>query len=201
MTVFVTPGLEYSAATKSFLARMMPLSNLSGRVVREELLLRYPVDDDLDYSQLQELQRLDMFVKKALWMYPPVTMLVTRHCCSDATVLGHFFPADCEVLAPVWHIHHDPQLWPEPFRFKPERSSLAVAKYIHPGAFISFGIGPKSCIGNRNALLELKAALCSLLRRYEVLTCLQLEDPIELIVQMVIIHAKEPIQVKLRRRI
>ncbi|KAH7935998.1 hypothetical protein HPB52_016337 [Rhipicephalus sanguineus] len=160
----------------------------------------YPVDDDLDYGQLQQLERLDMLVKEALRLYPPVTMLVSRHCRADATILGQFFPAGCEVLAPVWHVHHDPQLWPEPFRFNPERFSPEVAKGIHPGAFMPFGIGPKSCIANRFALLELKAALCKFLRTYEVLSCSRMEEPIELIVQTMIIRPKVPIQVKLRRR-
>ncbi|KAL1445269.1 hypothetical protein MTO96_029267 [Rhipicephalus appendiculatus] len=198
--LFLIAGFETTASTLSFVLHLMAQHPEEQDKVREELLRRYPVEDDLDYGQLQELERLDMFVKEALRLYPPVTMLVSRHCHSDATILGQFFPAGCEVFAPVWHVHHDPQLWPEPFRFNPERFAPAVAKSIHPGAFIPFGIGPKSCIGNRFALLELKAALCRLLRRYEVLACSRLEDPIELIVQTVIIRPKQPIQVKLRRR-
>lgn len=198
--LFLVAGFETTASTLSFILHLMAQYPEEQDKLHEELVRRYPVDEDLDYSQLQELERLDMFVKEALRLYPPVTMLVSRHCRADTTILGQFFPAGCEVLAPVWHVHHDPQIWPEPFRFNPERFAPAVAKDIHPGAFIPFGIGPKSCIGNRFALLELKAALCKLLRRYEVLPCSRVEDPIGLIVQTVIIRPKTPIQVKLRHR-
>ncbi|KAH7978165.1 hypothetical protein HPB49_004713 [Dermacentor silvarum] len=168
--------------------------------LHEELVRRYPVGEDLNYGQLQELERLDMFVKEALNLWHPVTMLVSRHCRADTTILEQFFPAGCEVFAPVWHNHHNPQIWPEPFRFNPERFAPKIAKDIDLSTFISFGVGHKSSIGNWFALLELKAALCKLLRRYEVLPFSRVEDTIELIVQRMIIHPKTPIQVKLRLR-
>ncbi|KAH9360216.1 hypothetical protein HPB48_016875 [Haemaphysalis longicornis] len=161
---------------------------------------KYPSDEELDYGDLQELQRLDMFVKEALRLYPPVVLLVSRHCRTDTTILGQFFPAGCEILAPVWHVHHDAQHWPDPFCFSPERFAPEVSKDHHPGAYMPFGIGPKSCIGNRFALLELKAALCKLLRKFEVLPCARVKDPMELVVKTVLAVPATPIQVKLRYR-
>ncbi|KAK8774704.1 hypothetical protein V5799_010763 [Amblyomma americanum] len=198
--LFLLAGFETTASTLSFILHLMAQHQLEQDKVYEELIKRYPEDEDLDYGQLQELECLDMFVKEALRLYPPVVLLVSRHCRVDTTILGQLIPAGCEVLAPVWHLHHDPQLWPDPFHFKPERFAPEASKDIHPGAYMPFGIGPKSCIGNRFALLELKAALCRLLRRYQVLACSRMEDPIDLIVQTVLVSPKTPIQVMLQRR-
>ncbi|XP_077560595.1 cytochrome P450 3A14-like isoform X6 [Haemaphysalis longicornis] len=180
--------------------RMDILQLLLDAQVYEELMRKYPSDEELDYGDLQELQRLDMFVKEALRLYPPVVLLVSRHCRTDTTILGQFFPAGCEILAPVWHVHHDAQHWPDPFCFSPERFAPEVSKDHHPGAYMPFGIGPKSCIGNRFALLELKAALCKLLRKFEVLPCARVKDPMELVVKTVLAVPATPIQVKLRYR-
>lgn len=198
--LFLLAGFETTASTLSFIMHLLAQHPHEQEKVYEELMRKYPSDEELDYGDLQELQRLDMFVKEALRLYPPVVLLVSRHCRTDTTILGQFFPAGCEILAPVWHVHHDAQHWPDPFCFSPERFAPEVSKDHHPGAYMPFGIGPKSCIGNRFALLELKAALCKLLRKFEVLPCARVKDPMELVVKTVLAVPATPIQVKLRYR-
>lgn len=199
--LFLIAGFETTASTLSFIIHLLAQHPQEQEKVHEELMRRYPSDEELDYGDLQDLQRLDMFVKEALRLYPPVVLLVSRHCRADTTILGQFFPAGCEILAPVWHVHHDPQLWPDPFCFNPERFAPEVSKDHHPGAYMPFGIGPKSCIGNRFALLELKAALCTLLRKFQVLPCARVKDPMKLVVKTVLAGPATPIQVKLRYRV
>lgn len=198
--LFLVAGFETTASTLSFVMHLLAQHPHEQEKVYEELMQRYPSGEELDYGDLQELQRLDMFVKEALRLYPPVVLLVSRHCRADTTILGQFFPAGCEILAPVWHVHHDSQHWPDPFCFNPERFAPDVSKDHHPGAYMPFGIGPKSCIGNRFAMLELKAALCKLLRKFQVLPCAQVKDPMKLVVKTVLAVPATPIQVKLRFR-
>ncbi|KAH9380516.1 hypothetical protein HPB48_008451 [Haemaphysalis longicornis] len=117
---------------------------------------------------------------------------------------GQFFPKGVSIMAPTWHLHHDPTVWPDPFVFRPERfdpdeSGDGLLQH-HPGAYLPFGLGPRICIGKRFALLELKMAVCRILRQYRVVRCPQTQEPLKLMVQSVIINPVGGVVVGLERR-
>nr|CAD7463026.1 unnamed protein product [Timema tahoe] len=65
-------------------------------------------------------------------------------------------------------LHRDPELFPEPDRFDPERFSEENKSSIKPFTYMPFGIGQRSCIGNRFALMEAKVALVYLLSKFSL---------------------------------
>ena len=48
---------------------------------------------------------------------------------------------------PVYVIHHDPSIWPEPETFQPERFLKEEGSSIKPCSWLPFGGGPRQCIG------------------------------------------------------
>ncbi|KAG0420765.1 hypothetical protein HPB47_003303, partial [Ixodes persulcatus] len=68
-------------------------------------------------------------------------------------------PKGCVVAVPVWAIHHDPQYFPDPHSFKPERFSKENVDSIPPYVYLPFGAGPRNCIGVRLGLRAVKMAL------------------------------------------
>lgn len=69
------------------------------------------------------------------------------------------------VMIPVYAIHHDPEIYPDPFRFDPDRFTAEAIGARHTHSFLPFGDGPRNCIGMRFALLEVKFAIAQLLSR------------------------------------
>ncbi|CAF1326675.1 unnamed protein product [Rotaria sordida] len=69
----------------------------------------------------------------------------------------------------MYTLHFDPDLWGpvDPNTFYPER----FATKRHPLAWIPFGIGPRSCVGMRFALMEMKLVLARLLKTYSIIDC------------------------------
>lgn len=67
----------------------------------------------------------------------------------------HFRPGD-NFMIPIHCFHHDPEYFPEPEKFDPERFSEENRKNIDLDTYMPFGIGPRNCIGSRFALMELK---------------------------------------------
>lgn len=63
----------------------------------------------------------------------------------DGKVL-HFEPDDFFILS-IWSFHHDPQYFPEPEKFDPERFNEENRGKIDPDTYLPFGVGPRNCIG------------------------------------------------------
>lgn len=59
---------------------------------------------------------------------------------------------------------NDPKVFPEPERFLPERHTNE-----NPFSFVPFSAGPRNCIGQRFAMLEMKAIITKIVRHYELL--------------------------------
>jgi len=56
-------------------------------------------------------------------------------------------PKDQGIWVPTYAIHHDPDIYPEPEIFDPERFSEEVAQSRNPIFYLPFGDGPRNCIG------------------------------------------------------
>lgn len=85
---------------------------------------------------------------ETLRKYPPAPML-SRRCEHPYKLPG----SDVElakgmrVVIPIYAIHHDPKHYPEPASFRPERFTDEEKRARHPYTFLSFGEGPRNCIG------------------------------------------------------
>jgi len=70
------------------------------------------------------------------------------------------------VHVPVLAIHYDPEIYPEPNEFRPERFAPAACQERHPTAFLGFGDGPRNCIGLRFGRMQVKVGLIALLSMF-----------------------------------
>jgi cytochrome P450 family 9 len=77
-------------------------------------------------------------------------------------------------------LHRDPQYWPEPDRFDPERFSEENKMKINPYTFLPFGVGPRNCIGSRFALLETKTLFFYILAHFEIVPVEKTQIPLQL---------------------
>ena len=79
-------------------------------------------------------------------------------CVLCTTIAGTHVMCNIKALA------HDPELWPEPMQFNPDR-------FLQPGVdpfhSVPFSAGARSCIGKRFSLLEAKMILSMILQRFE----------------------------------
>ncbi|CAN7983040.1 unnamed protein product, partial [Ixodes hexagonus] len=80
---------------------------------------------------------------------------------------GITVPKGCMIAIPIYSMHHDPEFFPDPFTFNPERFSENNIDSIRPYTFLPFGTGPRNCIGNRFAVEVLKIGLLHVVRSVE----------------------------------
>ncbi|KAH7932357.1 hypothetical protein HPB51_029337 [Rhipicephalus microplus] len=126
--------------------------------------------DGLTYNSLQEVQYLDACIKEAMRLCIPDSILL-RVCTEETMVAGiHFKPGMC-VEIPVAGIHYDPEYFPEPENFNPDRFMPENKDSIRPFTYMPFGAGPRNCVGMRLGFLQVKATLACLLQHVRLETC------------------------------
>jgi cytochrome P450 len=88
-----------------------------------------------------------------------------RRTTRDVTLAGTPVPAEIGVHYSSWATHHLPELFPEPFRFDPDRFLPEREAALPRGAYVPFGGGSRMCLGKRFGEYELRALAAVLLRR------------------------------------
>nr|XP_025837964.1 thromboxane-A synthase [Vulpes vulpes]XP_025837965.1 thromboxane-A synthase [Vulpes vulpes] len=134
----------------------------------------------LDYCSLQEgLPYLDMVIAETLRIYPPAFRF-TREAARDCEVRGQRIPAGAVVEVAVGALHHDPEYWPQPETFNPERFKAEAQRGQQPFTYLPFGAGPRSCLGVRLGLLEVKLTLLQVLHQFRFEACPETQVPLQL---------------------
>ncbi|XP_077994525.1 cytochrome P450 3A24-like isoform X2 [Glandiceps talaboti] len=131
------------------------------------------------YEAVNKMTYLDMVVSETLRMYPP-GFRFDRKCSQDTVINGIKIPKDILVGIPAYAIHHDPELYPNPSKFDPDRFTKEEKEKRHPYAYLPFGAGPRSCIAMRFALLNAKVGLVRILQKFSFEPCAETEIPLKI---------------------
>lgn len=125
------------------------------------------VDSDPEFMDLMKLEYTKMVIDETLRLYPPV-WIVSRHAIEDDEIDGYTIPKDTNMMIPVSHIHRNETVWNDPLKFIPERFSKEEQKNHIKYAYIPFGGGPRLCIGNNFALMEMQVIIPMILQRFKL---------------------------------
>jgi cytochrome P450 len=114
-------------------------------------------------SDLPKLKYTEMIAKEAMRLYPPA-YAIGREAIEETEIGGFSVPKRTQVFAFPWVTHRDPRYFDEPDAFKPERweSIEQLPKY----AYFPFGGGPRQCIGNYFAMMEILLLLATIGQRF-----------------------------------
>ncbi|XP_018360463.1 PREDICTED: cytochrome P450 4C1-like, partial [Trachymyrmex cornetzi] len=107
---------------------------------------------------------------------------------------SYIIPAKTNVHLNIYGLHRDPNFWPNPEIFNPDRFLLDKIRNRHPYSYLPFSAGPRNCIGQRFALLEMKAMIASLIHNFYLEPIDYLKD-LRMEVDLVL-HPAHPLRVK-----
>ena len=127
---------------------------------RQVLAGRSPTAD-----QLQQLPYTAAVIAEAMRLFPPV-YVIGREATRDLELGGYRVKRGYTVLMSQWVNHRDPEYFPEPEEFRPERWENGLAKRIPKFAYYPFGGGQRMCIGTAFASLEAPIVLATVGQRY-----------------------------------
>ncbi|CAA0818859.1 cytochrome P450- family 76- subfamily G-polypeptide 1 [Striga hermonthica] len=135
--------------------------------VREELDRVVGVDRRVDEKDIENMPYLQAVVKEALRLHP-VLPLLPRNTHMDTNYMGYHIPKDTQVFVNVWSIGRDPEVWPDPLEFRPERFLGSDIEYKGQHfELIPFGSGRRICVGLLLAHRMVHLAIASLVQLFD----------------------------------
>ncbi|XP_065366480.1 cytochrome P450 4d2-like [Calliphora vicina] len=120
------------------------------------------------YRELQDLKYMELVIKESQRLYPSVPA-IGREIQEDIKVGAITIPANTNVNIPLFMVLRDPDYFIKPNDFIPERFDSTSNEKIHPFAYTPFSAGPRNCIGQKFAVLEIKSTVSKMLRHFELL--------------------------------
>ncbi|XP_014275142.1 cytochrome P450 6a2 [Halyomorpha halys] len=195
--VFLVAGLETSSSVQSFCLYELAVNQDIQTKVQKEINEIIEKHGGLTYQAVYEMEYLDMVISETMRKYPTFPSLIRSCTKSITTPHGYEIEAGDTILIPIWVLHHDPEYFPNPNKFDPERFSAQNRESIKPYTYLPFGEGPRMCIGMRFGQLQTKVGLISLLRKCRVEPGAATKIPMELGASPIITVPKDPIVLKL----
>ena len=119
-----------------------------------------------DWQTLRASKIAAPFVYETLRLYPPV-YVIAREAQQNDQIEDFRIPRGSAVIISSWLVHRHAAHWRDPDRFDPSRF-LDGERIVVPPAWMPFGVGPRVCIGNTFATMEILVVLRCLLSRYRI---------------------------------
>jgi cytochrome P450 len=120
----------------------------------------------IDFEGVRRLPYLTQVIDESLRMYP--SAWITDRVALEDDDTGTFSITKGTVIGLFIHgLHHNPAHWEAPYEFRPERMTPEAKKARHPSCYVPFGGGPRLCIGNHFAMLEMLLLLSSVLKDFD----------------------------------
>jgi cytochrome P450 len=163
---FLIAGHETTASALSFCLYQLTQHPEVLTKVRDEIQAVLGVLE-LTYADLEKFEYLDKVLNESMRILPPV-WAISREAKEDDVIDGYPIPKGCIVTVAPYFIHHREDIWPDPKKFDPERFNKEEEKKRPGNSFGPFGPGPRTCIAETFARMEMKTFLILFLRRFDI---------------------------------
>ncbi|KAG4066159.1 hypothetical protein HA402_010361 [Bradysia odoriphaga] len=198
--VFFFAGFETSSSTLEFFFYLIAKHPKIQTKIRQEILEALAKHGKMNYELIANyLPYLTAALKETLRLYPILPFL-DRECdamegYSMEPYSSFKIPRGMPVYIPIYSLQRDPEYFPDPDHFIPERfysDNGTTNEFL----WLPFSTGPRSCIGERFAMMQMRVAIVSLLKSYSIELTDGSPKSIELDKEGVFLHNKQPIMLK-----
>ena len=181
IVAFMLAGYDTTSNALSYTAYLLALNpTIQDRLVRE-INDYYDVNPDSSlYDAAENIEYVTMVLYESLRMYPPAPR-TNRECNRTCAVTDELIiEKGVDFSFPIFLLHRNPEYWPNPDKFDPERFNPNNEQSYPTFAYLPFGEGPRNCIGKRLALLEAKMTLIAVLKDLHFKRTAETEIPLDL---------------------
>ncbi|CAG2115187.1 unnamed protein product [Medioppia subpectinata] len=161
---FIFAGHDTTAICLSWTYHFIGLYPEIQRKLHQELDSVLTTDCMVTIDDIKRMPYLEAVIKESLRLRPPVPVIL-RAIKQDIQLGQYVVPRGVTLGLMIDVMHLDPDIYPDPLTFNPERF-LAAGEGRDAFSFVPFSAGVRNCIGQKFALNELKIVLAKTLRLY-----------------------------------
>ena len=181
LITWLLAGYQTSSNTLAFTAYHLAMDADVQERLRCEVEIGVQTYRDLAlYDLVNEIEYLDCVINESMRLCPPLHIF-DRKCEETCQINERLtIPSGMDVIVPIYALHHDPEAWPDPEVYDPERFRGPAKDTRHPFQFLPFGAGPRNCIGMKYVMMEMKVALVRILRKFKFVRSPETQVPLVL---------------------
>ena len=181
VTTILLAGYETTSNALSYTAYLLALNPTIQDKLIKEINDYYEVNPDSSlYDAAENIEYVTMVLYESMRMFPPVPR-TNRECKQTCAVTDDLIIEEgVDISFPIFLLHRNPEHWPNPDKFDPERFNPNTEPSYPAFAYLPFGEGPRHCIGKRLALLEAKMTLVAIFKDLQFKRCADTEVPLDL---------------------
>lgn len=181
LITWLLAGYQASSNTLAFTAYHLAMDADVQERLRCEVEIGVQTYRDLAlYDLVNEIEYLDCVINESMRLCPPLHIF-DRKCEETCKINERLtIPSGMDVIVPIYALHHDPEAWPDPEVYDPERFRGPAKDTRHPFQFLPFGAGPRNCIGMKYVMMEMKVALVRILRKFKFVRSPETQVPLVL---------------------
>ncbi|MEL7311791.1 MAG: cytochrome P450 [Pseudomonadota bacterium] len=192
--VFFLAGHETTASVLTWVFFIVSMRPDIATLIRDEIDTVIG-DRDIQFEDVKQLPIIRSVFRETLRLYPPITF-IPRVAAEATTIGGVKVKKGAMLMLSPWTAHRNDALWRDAASFDPLRFH-SDSEREDDGVFMSFGLGPRVCVGAAFATIESALIIAALVRRYD-LEIVQ-PDAVRPVARLTTRPAEE-IQVQVRRR-
>ncbi|KAL8257077.1 hypothetical protein R6Q59_029118 [Mikania micrantha] len=167
----ITAASDTTSVTLTWALSLLLNNPNALKAVQDELDEHVGRDRPVEESDIKNLVYLGAIVKETLRLYPAAPLTLPHESMEDCVVSGYNIPKGTRLLVNLWKIHRDPNVWPDPYDFKPERFLTTQKDVDLKGKhfeLLPFGSGRRMCPGVFFALQVLPLTLASVIQQFVI---------------------------------
>ncbi|XP_005176349.1 cytochrome P450 4g1 [Musca domestica] len=164
-------GHDTTAAGSSFALCMLGIhQDVQQRVFEEQqAIFGDDLNRDCTFADTLQMSYLERVICETLRLFPPVP-LIARKAEEDVNLKSgpYTIAKGTTVVLLQYFVHRRADIYPDPEKFNPDNFLPERTANRHYYAYIPFSAGPRSCVGRKFAMLQLKVLLSTIIRNYRV---------------------------------
>lgn len=161
-------GDEASAMVLTFVTHLLAFHPKIQQRLHEEIsrAVHESEEKKLDFETVKNIQFLEAVINETMRLYPPSTY-IERKVSQKYDLHGIDLPVGLHILVPTILIQRDEKWHKNAISFDPDRFMPGRIEDMHPFSFLPLGHGPRTCVGARFVMMEMKITLARLVQTYE----------------------------------